>query len=293
VNAGPVIVGDPFKEGKADESPAHIVHLSSFLIGAFEVTNTQYAAWLNTAFPEAKIFYDQGIVTDAQGRLLCKTVEAEAYSQISARLNANGGIDFQPSPGKDLHPVINVSWFGAMAYCTAHNYRLPTEAEWEKAAGMDISLPSETLRKYRYGFSRDVIDPSWANYKPNDNPLTKNQVLTTAVGFYNGINTLTPNQNEPHVIKTNAARSPVGAYDMSGNVWEWVADWYQPEYGDNKPTTDPTGPSTGTGKVAKGGCYDSLTKGVRVAERLALPPEHADPYTGFRVAKDPTEGSID
>ena len=72
---------------------------------------------------------------------------------------------------------------------------------------------------------------------------------------------------------------------MSGNVWEWVADWFTDNYVEALDSVNPKGPQSGTNKVVKGGCYDSLADGVRVTERLGLKPDHTDAFTGFRVAK--------
>jgi formylglycine-generating enzyme required for sulfatase activity len=109
-------------------------------------------------------------------------------------------------------------------------------------------------------------------------------VLTTPVGFYNGINTV---KKDSLSIQTKLAKSPVETFDMSGNVWEWVEDWYDETYYKNMPQDNPKGPSSGSLKVVKGGCYDSLADGVRVAERLGLLPQYSDQYTGFRIALDP------
>jgi formylglycine-generating enzyme required for sulfatase activity len=141
------------------------------------------------------------------------------------------------------------------------------------------------LKKYIYGFGRNDIDPTWANYKPGDRPIQHFQVLTTPVGFYNGVNSLPLTMNSRQQTKTNLAKSPYGAFDMSGNVWEWVADWYSDNYASQMDSNDPKVPNMGTKKVVKGGCYDSLAEGVQVTERLGLEPEHADAYTGFRIAK--------
>lgn len=289
VPAGKAIIGDPFKDEKNNELNAKIVSISAFAIGTYEVTNAQYATWLSQALKQKKIAYveeadNRGKVIDMQGRLLFKTFAADPYSQISTQLQSADTPSFLPLPGKDSYPVINVSWYGAMAYCSDNECRLPTEAEWEKAAGMAPTAPGVPLKKYKYGFSKDTIDPTLANYKNDERIIQYFQVLTTPVGFYNGVNTLPLSPENTVLQRTQLAVSPYGAFDMSGNVWEWVLDWYDEEYYENMPEVDPQGPEKGTFKVVKGGCYDSLKDGVRVSERLALPPDYSDAYTGFRVA---------
>lgn len=290
IPAGKAIIGDPMGNESTNEMQrTKTVTIKAFALGTYEVTNAQYATWLNQALKQKKIAYvkeadDRGKVIDMQGRLLFKTFDADPYSQISAQLHSDEIPSFLPLPGKDSYPVINVSWYGAMAYCNDNECRLPTEAEWEKAAGMAPTAPGVPLKKFRFGFSKDTIDPTLANYKSDDRIIQYFQVLTTPVGFYDGNNTLMLSPESTGLRRTHLAVSPYGAYDMSGNVWEWVSDWYDEEYYKNMPEEDPQGPATGTLKVVKGGSYDSLKDGVRVAERLGLPPDHTDAYTGFRVA---------
>jgi formylglycine-generating enzyme required for sulfatase activity len=169
VPEGKLILGDPLTKEGENELPPRLVKVGSFYMGTYEVTNEQFTQWLNTALLKDKITFHssgemKGLVTNKQEKILCKTAEANSLSQIDVK-RENGRIHFLPLRGYDLFPVIFVSWEGAKAYCQDNQCRLPTEAEWEKAAGMAISSSGTSLKKYRFGFSRDEIDPSWANYK--------------------------------------------------------------------------------------------------------------------------------
>ncbi len=290
VAAGPSIIGDAFHEGKINELPPREINLSAFSIAVYEVTNSQFANWLNDAYRQGIIFYtsegdDRGMIRDKENRLLFKTFEASEYSQITATEETLTGLSFAPLPDRGDYPVIEVSWYGAAAFCRDHQCRLPTEAEWEKAAGVARDQTEQPVKKFRFGFGQDQIDRSWANYRDSDRPINYFTVRTTPVGFYNGINKLPLQNSDPEQLTTHNAQSPYGVYDMSGNVWEWVADWYATSYPDDLPIQDPDGPSSGIQRVAKGGCYDSLADGVRVAERLGLTPDYTDAFTGFRIVK--------
>ncbi len=290
VPGGKCLMGNAHNGDAANTSPQKIVQVDAYHIGIYLVTNAQYAEWLNKAWREGKITFhtqaeQRGFITDKEERLLFKTLEGDVRSQIYTHITSEGP-HFLPMVGKHNFPVILVSWHGAQAYCQSYHLRLPTEAEWEKAAGMENTPPEAPLKKYTYGFSRNTIDATWANYRSEESSPESQQVLTSKVGFYNGSNKIpkTPYRSQEEL--THKAQSPCGAYDMSGNVWEWINDWHSDDPLVHLSDHNPQGPASGIKKVAKGGCFDSLAEGVRVAERLALPPEHTDIYTGFRVAAD-------
>lgn len=290
VVSGNMIFGDPFNDQKSNELPARTVFLDRFEIGVYEITNAQFAKWLNKAVAKRSIKYIEngshnGVVTDNHGVTLFETNASKKKSQIFATKLSNDTIHFEPTPGKDEHPVIYVTWYGAKAYCKQNGCRLPTEAEWEKAAGMALTASGDALKKYRYGFSKNTINKRFCNYRATDKPLHDLKVATTPVGFYNGKNYLPLEVNDQEQVRTQNGRSPVGAYDMSGNVWEWTNDWYAEADQLSVEKKNPQGPSIGTKKVVKGGCYDSLAEGVRVAERLGIPPDYCDEFTGFRIVK--------
>jgi formylglycine-generating enzyme required for sulfatase activity len=233
-----------------DSSPVHTVQVSTFEIERTEVTYEQYIAFLNFMGPRSHL-------NGCDGQPCLATRNETDTSNVS--------FDSQTYDVNDVInnlPVVNVSWYGASAYCEAIGRRLPTEAEWEFAArGTDGRV---------YPWGNGPFDPSFAktNRPVTDNPL---EIGKVPVGTY----------------PTGA--SPYGVLDMAGNVAEWVNDWYSPSYYSLPEASglDPQGPLGGTERVVRGGSWDSVPFFSRSVHRQSAVPNSSEPWLGFRCAADP------
>jgi len=236
IPAGEFVMGaDPQRDHDAAEAelPQHRVQVSEFYLGKYPVTNAQFDVFVNAA---------------------------SARHGVSANL-----AQWQLPTGRETHPVVNITWNDAVSFCrwlsdaTGRPFRLPTEAEWEKAA----RGPADMLRDggiYPWG---DDWDASRA-----------------ALGH----NTLPVGHHSPE------GDSPYNICDMSGNVWEWCSDWFDPRlYGRRRGTVvrDPAGPETGQGNVVRGGAFDSAPKHLRCSRRNWYYPDKARLNLGFRIAAAP------
>ena len=297
IPAGEFMMGDSFDEGGADELPVHDVYLDSYYIDTYEVTNDQYCTYLNSAYGQGLIHLSGGIVYKAGGTSYpyCDTYSYDDDSRIHWDAVDE---EFWITSGKEGHPMEYVNWYGAVAYSnwrsdqdgrtpcydldtwecnfSANGYRLPTEAEWEKAAGWDpVQERHFRFGEHTDGCGYDCLDGHRANYGESGDPFeTGDSPWTTPVGYYDGTN--------HGGYQTENAQSYYGCYDMSGNVWEWCHDWYDSGYYSSSPYDNPTGPVSGACRVWRGNGWGYDPSTCRAANRHWYGPFGRGHALGFR-----------
>lgn len=258
VPAGAFVMGADASAGSPDEAPRREVRLSAYRIDRHEVTNAMFARFVaNTGHrtQAEAVGYSHGYVGAEYARL------------DGAWWRDPDGDGRLIGADADAFPVTAVSWRDADAYCRWADRRLPTEAEWEKAArGTDG-------RTWPWGWAPP--DGSQANLADRrtalvwrEQAIDDGHALTAPVGSH------------------PAGASPWGAVDMAGNVWEWVADRYAADYGAWAPRLDPPGPAVGEERVLRGGGYSDNASAIRSARRTKDDEAHSSADGGFRCAVD-------
>lgn len=232
--------------------PVHTLSLPGFYIDATEVTNAAYAAFLNEL---------------EESETGC--LEQRCLNLEDSRLTLNEAGVYEVAEDEADYPITGVSWYGAAAFCAWRGGRLPSEAEWEKAAVWDPEAGTKTI--YPWG---DVFDGSVVN--TCDASCQQPQANQD---FDDGFPAEAP------VASFEDGRSPSGAYDMGGNVWEWVADWYDSEYYQAENVA-PGGPVEGEDKVVRGGSWFDTGNFTAGSLRFPSPPANTDESIGFRCAAD-------
>lgn len=219
-------------DGNRDEMPRHMINLSSFAIDIHPVTNEQFVRFLEI----------MGGEKDGNHNDIIRLRDS--------RIKRSGG-RLSIESGYSKHPVVGVTWYGALAYAKWVGKRLPTEAEWEIAArGGDENALYPT---------NEDIEKSQANFFSSD---------TTAVMSY--------------------APNNFGLFDMAGNVYEWCQDWYGYNYYENsiQEPDNPQGPLQGVYRVLRGGCWKSLKEDLRCSRRHRNNPGTVNGTYGFRLAAE-------
>lgn len=260
VPAGEFLMGSPAgSDGFEDEQPQRRVSIGRFWIDRDEVTNDAYATFVHVT----------------RHRI------PENADKAATLWEGN-----TPLAGIGNHPVVNVSWEDAVAYCQWIGKRLPNEAEWEKAArgtdgrrypwGNEWNLTRANSASFWAGRTIEFAggadwDAFWAKgegAKLSREKGIKGEVLTMPVGSF------------------PQGASPYGALDMAGNVAEWVQDWFDPNYYKSAPLSDPTGPARGAIKAMRGGSWLKPAMSLRTSDRDWGTMDSRPSGTGFRCAKD-------
>jgi len=278
-----LIPGGTFRMGTNDaegfpedgEGPIRPVTLKPFYLDSCAVTNAQFAKFVTATKykSEAELFGWSFVF-----HLLVSVENAKNISQTVIDTPwwwaVEGACWHQPEGPKSHiktrwnHPVIHISWNDAVAYCDWAGKRLPTEAEWERAArGGHEDL--------RYPWGNDLTPKEqhmcniWQGKFPDTNNKEDGYIGTAPV--------------------TSFPPNAYGLYNVSGNVWEWCADWFSPDHHINNAQENPKGPSTGQARVMRGGsylCHESYCNRYRVAARSANTPDSSTGNLGFRCARD-------
>ena len=309
-------MGDRSGLGAADERPAHHLYVRAFWMDRYEVSNAEMCRVLQWAMEEGLVVAGRTSVSNAQGQ----SQELVDLDDWNCEIQFAEG-RFQPLAGRDAFPCVEVTWYGALAYAnyrsamedletciefatwqcdfTRNGYRLPTEAEWEKAArGNLVGQHFPWFTGAKSVANRASGDK--ANYWGSGDPFDADETLgTTPVGYYNGT------QQPAGIDMANG----YGLYDMAGNVYEWCWDFFDPEWYGRAAAKSPdtTGPRLGYGRVVRGGSWLSgsreggegggdtfgPTYGLRCANRVVCDPANGRHNRGFRcVRRDDVEERV-
>lgn len=231
-----------------DEIPMHEVSIDDFYISRYEITNWQFCVFLNKS----------GIGQSA-------TKNGKQLISIHEQLSQIDFIDgkFIPETGRESYPVVEVSWFGAAAFCKWAGGRLPTEAEWEYAARGGANSEG-----YIYSGGNNLDDIAW-HFENSKTPESSN--------LYEGHGTHPVGEKLPNEL---------GIYDMTGNVYEWCFDKYNRDYYGYSPNVNPEGPEQGSSRVLRGGSWGDQSKACRTRYRVSV-GEYTNYFMyGFRFVKD-------
>jgi len=221
-----------------DEKPVHSVYLDAFWMDVTEVTNAMYASFLNS----------EGNQQEGGVSWLSETASVRIQDE-------SGG--WKAQVGYEKHPVVYVSWYGAQAYCVWAGRRLPSEAEWEKAA--------------RGGLEGKTYP--WGDEEPTCERGAQN---SAQFGGCEGGDT---------APAASFGANGYGLFDMAGNVWEWVADWYSDTYYQSSSKNNPAGPASGEYRVLRGGSWGYVAGNLRAADRFRDFPVIRGDDVGFRCAR--------
>jgi formylglycine-generating enzyme required for sulfatase activity len=255
------------------ETPVHHVRLDAFQIAPTTVTNGQFGEFISaTGYrTEAEVFgwsfVFAGFLPDTFPATR-SVAAAPWWRQVHGANWTHPEGPHSDLAGRDDHPAIHVSWNDAMAFCAWSGTRLPTEAEWEYAARGGTAAS-------HFWWGDDLVPGGkhrmnvWQGTFPTRNSRADGHAGTAPVRAY--------------------APNAYGLWNMTGNVWEWCADWFDPGFYGTSPAANPPGAETGTHRVMRGGsylCHRSYCNRYRVDSRSANTPDSSTGNIGFRVARD-------
>ncbi len=280
IPAGEFLMGAPGSDQDAgrDESPQHRVRISHpFYMGVHEVTVGQFRAFVLATGHQTAAETEASSGFDGETRTF-------QYDRRGFHWRNLGWEQTED------HPVLNVNWFDAVAFCgwlsrkEDRTCRLPTEAEWE------YSGRAGTVSRFLGGDSSDALQPianvqdrSLAEKQPRFSNSESSSYLTKPVPWADG-----------HPFSAPVGRfqsNGFGLHDMLGNAAEWCSDWYGEDSYRDSPAVDPAGPSGGTGRVVRGGAFLHQPRHCRVSQRTSGTPSYHNYIIGFRVVMEVVDGS--
>lgn len=250
---GTFTMGRATGTGDSDELPTHSVTLSSFYIGKYEVTQSEYQAIMGS-----NPAHNYGVGTNypvyfVKWYSVIKYCNLRSMNEGLTPVYTISG-STNPANWGSVPTSNNSTWNAAICNWAANGYRLPTEAEWEYAARGATNDPD-----YLYSGSDDI----------------------NAVAWYEG-----NNSSSGCKPVGNKAPNALGIYDMSGNLFEWCWDWYGSSYYSSSTSTNPTGPANGSGRIQRGGAWFYVASGCRVADRsITFSPSGGNAWVGFRLCR--------
>lgn len=288
-----------YNGGLEREKPEHLVTLTRpYALGTYEVTNEEFATVMNRLLRGGVLRWEGKSLVGPQGIVLAGGEELRFGTQFG--FSERGGF-IVPLPGREKHPVIGVSWYGAWTFCyylslmeglepalhfdpsdpvvtatfrlDAEGYRLPTEAEWEYGARSEKGIL----------YPGGVLNPNGVNFYRSGDPFEGYRTITeaggptTPVGYFDG--------SLKARFRTTNGSGPFGHFDLLGNVWEWCTDWFDPGFYQKSPKEDPRGPETGSQRVVRGGAWNTQREYLRLTLRGFFPPGGTSYSIGLRIAR--------
>lgn len=268
--------------------PGNPIWVESLSMDRFEVTNAQYVRVLNVLYEGGEVVLaDDGVVSTKDAALLLRVGQDPNSGTNDVTYSAARELFFA-NPGREMHPITQVTWRGARAYADWVGRRLPSEAEWEKVARAGSTALGDTI--FQIELDGDIVTIElglgypfpWgegiagdvANYRGSGDPYEQETIPTTPAGFFDGRN--------HYGFATRDNASPFGPQDLAGNVSEWTADWWGEYVAPHAPPD-----SSSQGRAVRGGSWNDDSAACSTSSRAAVASEATFPWLGFRTVGPP------